>query len=494
MLKGNEKFYITTPIYYSNEAPHIGSAYTTIAADILARYHRVLGKKVFFLTGTDEHGTKIAQAAEEAGKDPQQFCDEISEKFKHAWKILNISNDNFIRTTDPKHKEVVQKVLQQLFDKDLIKKGEYEGLYCVGCEKYLTEKDLVDGKCPDHKKEPELLKEESYFFKLSNFQQTLLDKIKNNELIIEPQNRRNEIIKFIEGGLDDVAVSRAKVKWGVKLPFDESHTTYVWIDAFLNYLTGLGWNGNPKELSEFWPPDVQLMAKDIIRVHATIWCGLLLALDIPLPKKIFVHGFFTVDGQKMSKSLGNVINPIELAQKYGTDVLRYFLFREIPFGQDGDFSQKRFEERYDADLAKGLGNLLSRVLSLAEKTGLKTESFVVEKIKESDFQLKIDKTQQNYHRALEEFKFNNALASIWELISFCDEYIEKEKLWDKSENQKTNILYLLYTIGNVANLLKPFLPETSEKILKQLGLKEKESEWIFNIKKSESLFPKLNSF
>jgi len=464
-----DKIYITTPIYYCNDLPHLGSAYTTIAADILARYYRQQGKKVFFLTGTDEHGSKIAQAAEAKGKEPKEFCNEVVAGFKKAWNKINISNDNFIRTTDPFHEKVVQKVLQELFGKQFIYKGEYKGLYCVGCEQFLTETDLIDGKCPDHQKEPQVLKEEAYFFKLSFFQKELLDKIRKDEFEIKPEQRKREMLSFLEKEqLKDVAISRKKVKWGIKLPFDEKHTCYVWVDAFLNYLTGLGWKG--KKLPDFWPPEIQLMAKDILRVHATIWPGLLLALKIPLPRKLFVHGFFTANGKKMSKSLGNVIHPIEMAEKYGPDALRYFLFREISFGSDGDVSEERLRERYNSDLASGLGNFLSRVLTLAEKK---------EQELNPEVQKEIEKAKKNFKSSMQDLKLNEALNSIWELISFCDKYIDREKPW-KNKNPKV-ISSLLIALSEIAEMIKPFLPETSEKMLKQLK----------EVKKGEPLFPRL---
>ncbi len=360
----SNKFYITTPIYYVNDKPHIGHAYTTVAADVLARWHRSLGEQVFFLTGTDEHGVKVAQAAQQAGQSEREFCDGKAEDFKNAWQLLNIQYDNFIRTTDPTHEAAVQKVLQALYDKNLIYKGEYEGLYCSGCEQYKIADDLLDGKCPDHQIEPQRMKEESYFFKLSHFQKELEKRIAGDELKIEPKERKNEVLSFIKSGLTDISISRQNVSWGIPLPFDSKFTTYVWVDAFLNYLTGLGWdpvrssNGDhgasgekipPNPLAslkrersgpflkgetwgDFWPPDIQLMSKDILRVHATIWPSLLLALQLPLPRRIFVHGFFTIEGQKMSKSLGNVIWPEQLVQKFGADGARYLLLAATPFG------------------------------------------------------------------------------------------------------------------------------------------------------------------
>jgi len=486
-----DKFYITTPIYYVNDRMHLGHAYTTIAADVLARYHRLKGEKVFFLTGTDEHGGKIEQTAERLNKTPKQLCDENSQKFKKAWQGLNISYDNFIRTTDVSHKKAVAKVLKILHEKGLIYKGVYKGLYCLGCEQYKTQTDLVDGKCPDHKTEPQVMEEESYLFKLSKFGKEIENRIKKDEFKIRPEERKPEILEFLKKGLKDISISRKKVKWGIPLPFEPSLTAYVWVDAFLNYLTGLDWQGDPQKVSEFWPADVHLMAKDIFRVHATIWPALLLGLGLPLPKKLFIHGYFTIDGQKMSKSLGNVISPEQLIEKFGVDATRYLLLSSFSFGRDGDISWKKLEEKYDADLANGLGNLVSRILSLAESSGIKSEVLEIKEVKNTDFQKHIDKAQEKYKEALKEFKINDALASVWEVISFCDEYIEKNKLWKKSESQKTDILYLLYILGNIAELMGPFLPKTSDKILKQLGLKTTKQNWIFNIEKGEPLFPRL---
>ncbi|MCP6718482.1 MAG: methionine--tRNA ligase [Patescibacteria group bacterium] len=492
------KFFISTAIYYVNANPHIGHALEIVQTDVLARYYRTLGKEVLFLTGTDENSLKNAQAAEKINVPVQDFVDKNAQIFKELKKILNLSFDDFIRTTEERHIKGAEK-LWLACKKDIYKK-KYKGLYCVGCEEFYTEKELVNGLCPEHKKKPELIEEENYFFKLSKYQSQLKELIEKDEIKIIPQTRKNEVLSFINSGLKDICISRSKERahgWGIPVPGDESQIIWVWFDALANYITALGYGTDEQKFNDWWQNNnnkLHVIGKGILRFHAVYWPGMLLSAGISLPERIFVHEYINVDGQKMSKSLGNVIDPYQLVEKYNTEAVRYFLLREISPFKDGDFSQKRFEERYDADLAKGLGNLLARVLSLAEKIGLKNESFIVEKIKESNFQSKIDKTQQNYHRALKEFKFNDALTSIWELISFCDECIEKEKLWNKSENQKTNILYLLYTIGNIANLLKPFLPETSEKILKQIGLKEKEREWIFNIKKGESLFPKLNSF
>ncbi len=504
MFKKTKKFYITTPIYYVNAKPHIGHAYTTISADILARYHRMRGDDVYFLTGTDEHGAKIQQIADKEGKDPKEFVDEISASFSEAWDILNISNDNFIRTTDPAHVAAVQEVTQKLFDKKFIYKGKYEALYCVGCEQYKTRAELVDGKCPDHKCIPEIHTEEAYLFKMSEFKDELLRHIKNDEFKISPESRKNEMISFYEkDGLKDVAISRRKEKvpWGIELPFDKDHTLYVWIDAFLNYLTGLEWPKDKKLYKKFWPSDIQLMSKDILRVHSTIWAAMLLAMGEKLPKELFIHGYFTIDGQKMSKSLGNVIDPVELAQKYGVDEIRYFLSREISFGEDGDFSFIRLEGRYNADLANGLGNLVARVLSMCEK-------YFDGKIP-AETSGNAAPTWESYEINMEKLAPHLALKDVWDLISFCDSFINTEAPWQLVKVDKerlSRVIYtLLETIRHIAWLVAPFMPMTSDKIFEQLGLApEKEKKKSLEeakkwggltpgkkIKKGEALFPRL---
>jgi len=455
-----KKFYITTPIYYVNDKAHCGHAYTTIAADVFARYHRLIGDKTFFLTGLDEHGQKVSQAAEKSGKSPQGFCDKQAESFKKAWQQLNISNNGFLRTTDKEHEKAVQKVLQILWDKKFIYKGQYQGLYCVECEQYKTKNQLINGKCPEHQKEPEIMSEECYFFKLSQFQKELLDKIINNIFIIEPESRKNEMISFFKNEkLQDVSISRKNVQWGISLPFDKSHTCYVWLDAFLNYLTGLCWEGDSKKLPDLWPPDVQLMAKDILRVHSTIWPGILLALGISLPKKLFIHGFFTINGQKMSKSLGNVIWPEQMVDKFGVDGTRYLLISSLSYGKDGDISWQKLTEKYNADLANGLGNLVGRVIGLSQKIGLQpvTAPNAAGKIRIKD----LDKLFQ-------EFKLKEILDEVWKQINWADKFIEKKKLWDlvktNPEQAKKDLSELLGLISEIGKAITPFLPETSEKI------------------------------
>lgn len=490
MLNQREKFFVTAPIYYVNARPHLGHSYTTIAADVLARYHRLQNKEVFFLTGTDEHGAKIEKIAQQANISPRKLCYENSKLFKQAWQNLNISYDNFIRTTNPNHIKSVQNVFQILHNKKLIYKGIYKGLYCLGCEQYKAKSDLINGKCPDHQIKPEIIKEENYLFKLSQFENILKRKIKSDEFEIKPDERKKEVLGFLKKGLQNISVSRQKIKWGIPLPFDKKHTAYVWIDAFLNYLTGLGWNGNPKKLPTFWPPNLQLMSKDILRVHTTIWPALLLALEIPLPKKIFIHGYFTVNGQKMSKSLGNVIQPEELIKKFGVDAARYLLLSVCSFGKDGDISRERLSEKYNTDLASGLGNLVTRIITMAIKAKNQEPRI---KFKNQDLEINkvIQNSWQNYKKFLNLCELDKALREIQNLISFCDRYIEKKKPWEKSKNQLLVLNNLLIILTNITQMFQPFLPKTSEKIFRQLGVKLNNQEWCFKVRKDKILFPRI---
>ena len=455
------KFYVTTPIYYVNAEPHIGSAYTTIAADVLARWNKLKGHDVFFLTGTDEHGQKIQQAAEEKNIKPKEFVDKIAKEFQESFKLLNISNDNFIRTTDKEHEKEVKKILQTLYKKKYIYKGDYESYYCVGCEQYKTENDLKNEKCILHNTKPELRKEEAYLFKLSKFQSQLLKLIKNDKYSILPERKRNQIITFIKSGLKDISISRQKEKvyWGIELPFDKNHTCFVWVDAFWNYITGLK---QKNRFNKFWPADVQLMANVILRVHATIWPALLLATGNKLPKKLFVHGYFTVNGQKMSKSLGNVISPDYLVKKYSADAVRYFLLRNIPFGSDGDFSEEALKTRLNNELANELGNLVSRTLSLSEKN--------FKSVKRQKIELKIE--LKKIEKLIENFELDKALAEIFRFIQSCNQYVNKNKIWElKGKEQEIKIYNLLEALRIISILLSSFMPETSEKINEQLGIK-----------------------
>lgn len=473
-----KKFYITTPIYYVNALPHLGHTYTTIAADILARYYRKKGYSVFFQTGTDEHGEKIQEAAKKANKTEEEFVDEISDKYKKFWNNLDISFDNFIRTTEPKHKKAIQFAYEKLYEKGFIYKGEYEALYCVGCEQYKTKSELVDGKCPEHNRDPEIVKEESYLFALSKFQKELLSKIKTKEFKIEPRARENEVVKFIKSGLEDISVSRNKEKcsWGIELPFDNNHVSYVWIDALLNYATGIGWPENIKTFKQYWQPDVQLVGKDILRIHATIWPAVLLGLGLSLPKKLYSHGFLLSGGQKMSKTLGNIIDPEKIAIKFGKDTLRYVLFAEIPFGNDGDITEKRIEERYNFDLANGLGNLVQRTAVMIEK-------YLGGEIPAGKAKVDVKK----FEKHIESLEFHEALGVIWKNLRELDQFIEKNKPWELAKTNKKKITevlgYLSANIIELNNLLEPFLPETHEKIAK-IFIKNK-------IGKTIPLFPRI---
>ncbi len=471
-----KKFYVTTSIAYTNASPHIGYALEVIQADVIARYHRLLGEDVFFLTGTDEHGKKVAEAAAAAGKSPKEFTDLLAKKFKKLTKILNISNDNFIRTSDrKKHWPSVEKVWLALKKNGDIYKKKYKGLYCVGCEAFITKKDLKNGRCGIHQEEPELVEEENYFFRLSKYSSKIEGIIKRDKIKIVPESRKNEMLSFVKHGLEDISFSRPRkdLKWGIPVPDDDAHTIYCWADALTNYLSGAPGR---------WPADVQCIGKDIQKFHCLIWPGMLLSLGLPLPKIIFVHGFITVNGQKMSKSLGNVIDPFELVEKYGTDPVRYFLLREIPPTEDGDFTREKFEGRYNSDLAKGLGNLVARVIKMAQISNF--QFLISNKFSKTHcshtakFKAEINKTWKEYHRSLSELRFNEALATIWELIGFCDKYIEKKRPWESKD--KRVIGDLLFALNHIAEMLKPFLPGTSEKILEQI-----------KTKKSKPLFPRL---
>jgi len=470
-----EKFYITTPIYYVNAKPHIGHAYTTIAADVLARFQKLQGKEVFFLTGTDEHGLKIQKKAQENGKNPQQFVDEISGEFKKLWKDLNIEYSNFIRTTDPKHIAAVQKVLQTLKDNGSIYLGTYFGMYCVGCEQFKSENELVDGKCPDHNTVPEKMEEECYLLKMADIQDDLIEKIEKNEFWIAPERYRNEMLAFLKSQkLNDISISRKNVQWGIPLPFDPEQTAYVWIDALLNYLTGIGWDPVKSEadhgasgdnFSKFWPANVQLIGKDILRVHATIWPAILLHLGIELPKVLFTHGHILSDGKKMSKTLGNAIAIEEMIEKFGADGTRYLLLSAGPFGQDIDVTMERMIENYNADLANGLGNLVSRVVKLSENY----EKNI------SNREFKID---GNIIERFSRFRFDQELKMTWLLVAEDNKYIAETKPWElvKNNQKAFNEVMdkLMRDLFVIANRLMPFMPDTSEKIKKALETKQTE--------------------
>jgi len=480
-----EKYYVTTPIYYPNDIPHLGHAYTTIAADIIARWQTLLGKEVFFLTGTDEHGKKLARAAEKQNLSPKEFIDKLIPEFKSAWKKLNIKYNRFIRTTDKDHEKVVQYILQKVYDNGDIYKGEYEGLYCTDCEAYYTEREAPEGVCPIHKKPLEKLKEESYFFRLSKYQNFLLELYKKNPEFISPEFRKNEIINRVKAGLNDFSISRTSFDWGIPLPFDKKHVCYVWFDALLNYISGISYLENPKQFKKFWPADVHIIGKDIIWFHTVYWPAMLKSAGIEPPKKVFSHGFWTVKSEKMGKTAGNAINVDQLINYAGVDSARYFLLRQAPFGDDGDFDEKAIIDRHNNELANKLGNLILRVSALAEKYG-------IEQSKESKLNSKPTITKVTKH--LNNLELDKALNEIFIFIDKCNEYIQKEKPWETKDKK---VLYeLANAIKNFTILLSPFIPETSEKIAKtfnfKIDIKELEKPLkASKIKKSEILFKKI---
>ncbi len=471
-------FYITTAIDYPNAEPHIGHAYQKIIADALARWHKLNGEKTFFLTGTDEHGKKIQESAEKAGKSPKEFVDEVSEKFKEAWQSLNIKPDRFIRTTDKDHEKLVQEVIKKCDKNGDIYKGIYEGLYCIGCEAYYTEKDLVNNKCPLHNRQLELLKEESFFFKLSRYQKFLLEYYKKNHEFILPKERKNEIVNRVKEGLKDLSISRTSFNWGIPFPLDKKHITYVWFDALFNYISGAGKN------SELWPADLHLLGKDNGWFHTVYWPAFLKSAGYDMPKTIFIHGFLTFNGQKISKSLGNAISPKALVEKYGADSIRYFICRNFVFGEDGDFDEKALINRHNNELANKLGNLVSRVSTLAEKYG-------IEKTKPTLEAKNLLKRIQIYFN---NYELDKSLNEIFAYIDKANEHVQAKKPWETHDNK---VLYeLVFAIRNIAILLWPFMPSTAEKIAQTFNFKISLDELdkplkIAKINKSEILFKKI---
>ncbi len=498
-------FYVTTPIYYVNDVPHIGHAYTTIAADVLARHHRQLGEEVFFLTGTDEHGNPAARAAQKRGLTPLEHANEMVVKFQDLVKRVNATNDFFIRTTDPEHCEAVQKFIQQLYDKGDIYLKSYSGLYCSSCEAFYSEKDLLDGKCPDHGTTPELVEEENYFFRLSKYQQALLDFYGDHPDFVKPATRFNEARSFIAQGLEDISISRATLEWGIPIPWDPKQVVYVWVDALLNYITALQYAQKENLVPKFWPADYHLMAKDILKFHAVIWPALLMASGYDLPRHLFIHGYLLMGGQKMSKTRGNVLDPFEIMDKYGVDAFRFYCFREVAFGQDGVISLEGFETRYNSELANELGNLLSRTVAML----IKYNQALIPEPSSVGFTDDVQKLGIETGTAMANVDLTICLEKIWQFIRSLNKYVEASAPWklakDESSRDKLHdVLYNLVEGLRVSSiLLHPFMPETTVEILRRLGQPHNPEDFALEnaewgraktgskVVASDSLFPKL---
>lgn len=508
------KFYITTPIYYPSDRLHIGHAYTTVAADVLARYHRLKGEDTFFLTGTDEHGQKIQRKARERKKSPQEFVDEIVAGIKSLWKLLNISYDDFIRTTEERHKKVVQKIFRRLWEQGDIYKSQYEGWYCADCEAFYTDTQVREkgGVCPDHDRPFERLREESYFFRLARYQERLLRHIEEHPEFIQPPSRRNEMVNFIRQGLEDLCVSRTTFDWGVKVPFDPGHVVYVWIDALSNYISAPGYLSGDAELEErfrrYWPADLHLVGKEIVRFHTVIWPCLLMALDLPLPRCVFGHGWLVLESGKMSKARGNVVDPVELSRTYGVDAIRYFLVREIPFGADGFYSEEALLTRYNADLANDFGNLVWRSISMAEQF----LGGVVRKPSADDGILRetASRVTAAYAEAMEGLRLDEAAASPLELVRRTNKYLDEMAPWalarDPGSRERLEaVLYSSLEAARVASfLLLPVMPRTAALVWEQLGVGDllprarwpESAAWGMlpdgvRVRKAEPLFPRI---
>ncbi|MEY9979802.1 methionine--tRNA ligase [Lysinibacillus sp. RC79] len=516
MSEQDKTFYITTPIYYPSGKFHIGTAYTTVASDTIARYKRLRGYDVRFLTGMDEHGQKIQEKAAEAGKHPQEYVNEIADAAKKLWALMDISYDDFIQTTQERHTKTVEKIFQKFLDNGDIYKGEYEGWYCTPCESFFTETQLVDGNCPDCGRPVHKVKEESYFFNMKKYADRLLAYYEENLEFIEPESRKNEMINnFIKPGLEDLSVSRTSFDWGIKVPGDPKHVIYVWVDALTNYITSLGYLSEDETLfNKYWPADVHVVGKDIVRFHTIYWPIFLMALDLPLPKKVFAHGFIMMKDGKMSKSKGNVIYPEMLIERYGLDATRYFLLRELPFGSDGVFSPESFVERTNFDLANDLGNLLNRTISMINKyfDGI----IPTENLQSTEFDAALKEQAESvrikYEESMEKMQFSVVLADIWTLVSRTNKYIDETQPWvlakEESDKPKLGAVMrnLAESLHQIAVMLQPFMTSTPKRIIEQLGLDDKLLAWetietfgntipanIKVVEKGIPIFPRLES-